>query len=193
MLGQIPREIAIGSAHSAIQVAGPPRDSEWDRGCTRDGRGLSCAPHNYPEAHRVPHYCGTGLTQRLSLGPDFFGQGKEWPGPHGARRAATPSSANPTPTAAAAFRDQPIPSLAPLVIRLSWAMSQLVWPKRATRGTFRSACRPRLEPGGGGWSHGSRGRQPRREVSFSDTFASFSDASASRSRQAGEGLFLSVR
>jgi hypothetical protein len=68
MLGQIPREIAIRSAHSAIQVTGPPRGSEWDRGRTRDGRGLSCAPHNHPEAHRVPRYCGTGLTQRLSLG-----------------------------------------------------------------------------------------------------------------------------
>jgi hypothetical protein len=68
MLGQIPREIAIRSAHSAIQVTGPPRGSEWDRGCTRDGEGLSCAPHNHPEAHRVPRYCGTGLTPRLSLG-----------------------------------------------------------------------------------------------------------------------------
>jgi hypothetical protein len=69
-------------------------------------------------------------TFNRSTEPRPFGAGKKWPGPHGARRAATPSSANPTPTAAAAFLDQPIPSLAPLVIRLGWAMSQLVWPKR---------------------------------------------------------------
>jgi hypothetical protein len=35
----------------------------------RGGTSLSCTPHNHPEAHRVPRYCGTGLTaQRLSLG-----------------------------------------------------------------------------------------------------------------------------
>jgi hypothetical protein len=31
-------------------------------------KGLLCAPHNHPEARRVPRYCGTGLTQRLRLG-----------------------------------------------------------------------------------------------------------------------------